>query len=82
MRIERSKPKRSIKFEEIREGTAFTKADEVYIKGTGGIAMNVETGKVLYPLNGDISEWNECYIYPRASINLNPYSGEIPLGNS
>lgn len=81
MRIERS-TKRSIKFEEIREGTAFIKADEVYIKGSGGVALNVKTGKVQYPLNGEVSEWDECYIYPRASINLNPYDGEKTLGSS
>lgn len=62
--------KRSIEFEKIRTGTVFKRGVNTYIKGDNKYAVNMETGAVteVDPLD---QSWNECYIYPHASLKLN-----------
>lgn len=71
MRVESKSNKRSIPFGDIREGTAFVKGGgETYIKGSSGAALDVKTGQITYPANDANGGWEECYIYPRASLSL------------
>ena len=70
MRVGNKDKKRSIKFEDIREGTVFTWNSGTYIKGSGGAAMNAATGQITYPANDTTGEWDKCFIYPRASLSI------------
>ena len=72
MKINNKYNKRTITFEDIREGTVFKKVhgDETYIKGSNSTAINLDSGKVVYPANDAGGHWNECYIFPRASLSL------------
>lgn len=69
--------KKSMEFDKIREGTVFTCEGKVYLKGTGGAAVDLETGNIIYPANDtNHSMWNTCLIYPRASVNLYRNGGD------
>lgn len=70
MRVGIKTNKRSIPFEEIRKGTVLQKDGETYIKGSNGAALNAKTGDITYPANDASGNWNECYIYPKASLSL------------
>ena len=62
--------KESIPFKDIRCGTVFENDGLAYLKGVADerdVAINLKNGHVIWP---DGSEWNKCYIYPRASIKL------------
>lgn len=63
MKIDKSK-KREIRYEDIRQGTVFVFKENAYIKTDSG-AVNLLDGSTSMP-----SEWNECYIYPNASLRL------------
>lgn len=60
--------KRSIEFAKIRQGTVLTHNDGVYIKGSGESAVDLKTGQIIYPAND--GQWEDCLIYPYASVNL------------
>lgn len=60
--------KRTIEFDKIRNGTVFTMDGTSYLKGDGKYAVDLKTGHVIEP--DKIGEWNECYIYPKASLKL------------
>jgi hypothetical protein len=70
MRVERKFDKRKFNFEDIRQATIFTKHGETFIKGSSNSAVNIETGQILYPANDADGGWDECFIYPRASLRL------------
>lgn len=72
MRINNESNKRPMAFEQIREGTVFgIKQDEdKFIKGSGGAAVNLKTGKLSYPANDAGGGWEKCVIYPGASLSL------------
>lgn len=66
--------KRAMDFATIRPGTVFTCGDSTYIKGTianQSLAINLEDGQIIDPDVSGLKIWDECYIYPHASITLN-----------
>lgn len=63
------KEKRSIEFDKIRNGTVFMCDGITYLKGDGVYAVNMETGHVNEIAPGSTA-WEECYIYPGASLKL------------
>lgn len=70
MYINNRNKKESIAFKDIRFGTVFENDGLVYLKGSADerdVAINLKSGRVIWP---DGSEWNKCYIYPKASIKL------------
>lgn len=71
MRIREREDKKSIDFDSIRDGTVFTLGGAIYIKGDGKYAVNLTDGRVLEPAKMTDINWNNCLIYPRASLSLN-----------
>ena len=70
MNIYNRNQKETIAFKDIRYGTVFENEGLVYLKGIADdrdVAINLKNGRVLWPDGG---EWNNCYIYPKASIKL------------
>lgn len=70
MHIYSRNQKMSIPFKDIRRGTVFENEGLAYLKGYADerdVAINLKDGHVIWP---DGSEWNKCYIYPKASIKL------------
>ena len=59
--------RRSIEFEKIRNGTVFKYEGDTYIKGQDKFAVSLETGEIYEVPEG---QWNECYMYVHASLNL------------
>lgn len=62
--------KRAIAFTEIREGTILKMGQNIYMKGNNGAAVDMKTGQIIYPANDTDPGWEECFIYPGASLNL------------
>lgn len=68
--------KRPIEFKDIRVGTVFTCGEETYIKGTIAqqeLAVNLKDGQIIDPDVSGLRVWEECYIYPGATISLKGY---------
>lgn len=67
MDIIRTKDK-VLQFTDIRPGTIFICGGVVYIKTDKNRAVDLESG---HEATEDVSKWNKCTIYPRASLKLN-----------
>ena len=63
--------KTPIAFKDIREGTVLKMGMKTYMKGNNGAAVDLKSGEIIYPANDTDRGWDECYIYPRASLELN-----------
>lgn len=73
MRVYSEEKKKPMDFGTIRPGTVFTCGDHTYIKGTiadQSLALNLEDGVIVDPELSGLKVWDECYIYPKASITL------------
>jgi hypothetical protein len=69
MKIEKHE-KTGMPFDKIWQGTILKKGDKFYMKASGGAAVNMGNGDITYPANDADGGWENCYIYPKASLSM------------
>lgn len=70
MKVNNSPVEKTIKFEDIYQGTILKCNNKTYLKAANGAAVDMESGAIVYPANDPSGGWDRCFIYPRASLDL------------